>query len=69
MFSLRSLHGQRSVTRRHAKDEIISWLLYYNESRLRSTLGYTSPMKCEGRWHAEQAMAARSQIPPMEYEI
>ena len=54
------LHGQRFVTRRHAMDEIISWLLWYNESRLHSTLGYTSPMKYEGRWHAEQLMAAAS---------
>lgn len=54
------LHGQRFVTRRHAKDEVISWLLWYNESRLHSTLGYISPMKYEGRWHAEQSMAAAS---------
>jgi transposase InsO family protein len=32
------LHGQRFVTRRQAKDEAIAWLLWYNQTRLRSTL-------------------------------
>ena len=29
------LHGQRFVTRRAAKDEVIAWLLWYNRTRLR----------------------------------
>ena len=41
------LHGQRFETRRHAKDEIVSWLLWYNSARLHSTLGYVSPMEFE----------------------
>jgi putative transposase len=41
------LHGQRFKTRRHAKDEIVAWLLWYNSIRLHSTLGYVSPMKFE----------------------
>jgi putative ATP-binding cassette transporter len=32
------LHGQRFVTRRQAKDEVIDWLLWYNQTRLHSTL-------------------------------
>jgi transposase InsO family protein len=32
------LHGQRFVTRRQAKDEVIAWLLCYNQTRLHSTL-------------------------------
>ncbi len=38
------LHGQRLKTRRHAKDEVVAWLLWYNSARLHSTLGYVSPM-------------------------
>ena len=49
------LHGQRFVTRRHAKDETIAWLLWYNQARLHSTLAYDSPMKFESEWLARQA--------------
>jgi transposase InsO family protein len=52
------LHDQRLVSRRHAKDETIAWLLWYNHLRLHSTLGYTSPMQFEKRWRADQAKAA-----------
>lgn len=41
------LHGQRFKTRRQAKDEIVAWLLWYNSTRLHSTLGYVSPMQYE----------------------
>lgn len=41
------LHGQRLKTKRHAKDEIVAWLLWYNNARLHSTLGYVSPMQFE----------------------
>ena len=40
-------HGQRFVTRRHAKDETIAWLLWYNKAWLQSTLAYLSPMQFE----------------------
>ena len=49
------LHGQRFVTRRHAKDEAIAWLLWYNKARLNSTLAYLSPMQFESQWLAKQA--------------
>lgn len=41
------LHGQRFITRRHAKDETIAWMLWYNQSRLHSTLNYVSPIQFE----------------------
>ena len=41
------LHGQRFVTRRRAKDETLARLLWYNQSRLHSTLNYVSPMQFE----------------------
>jgi transposase InsO family protein len=54
------LHGQRFVTRRQAKDEIIAWLLWYNKTRLHSTLAYVSPMQFEQDWLAAQARKASS---------
>ncbi len=54
------LHGQRFVTRRQAKDEAIAWLLWYNQTRLHSTLAYVSPVRLEQDWHAAQATQANS---------
>jgi transposase InsO family protein len=44
------LHGQRFETIRDAKDETISWLLWYNRTRMHSTLNYVSPMQFEQDW-------------------
>jgi putative transposase len=44
------LHGQRFQTIRQAKDEVIAWLLWYNRTRMRSTLGYLSPIAFEQGW-------------------
>jgi len=52
------LHGQRFATRRQAQDEAIDWLLWYNRSRLHSTLGYVSPLRFEEIWQADQARQA-----------
>ena len=54
------LHGQRFVTRRQAKDEVIDWVLWYNSTRLHSTLAYVSPMRFEKNWLAAQAKQANS---------
>jgi putative transposase len=54
------LHGQRFVTRRQAKDEVIAWLLWYNQTRLHSTLDYVSPMRFEQDWLAAQAKQVNS---------
>ena len=48
------LHGMRFETRRHAMDEVIDWLMFYNYRRLHSTLGYISPMQFEQNWFAAQ---------------
>lgn len=50
--------GQRFVTRRHAMDETIAWLLWYNRLRLHSTLNYVSPMQFEQHWQTLQAKQA-----------
>jgi putative transposase len=51
------LHGQRFVSRRHAKDQSIAWLLWYNKARLHSTLAYVSPMQFESEWLIRQTNA------------
>ena len=54
------LHGQRFKTRRQAMDEVVAWMLWYNRSRLHSTLAYVSPMQFEENWlanHPRQASA------------
>jgi transposase InsO family protein len=52
------LYGQRFASRRHARDETIEWLLWYNRERLHSTLTYVSPMQFEDNWNAAQAKQA-----------
>ena len=52
------LHGLRFKTRRQAKDEAIAWLLWYNQTRLHSTLDYVSPMRFEQNWRTAQAKHA-----------
>jgi len=52
------LAGMRFPTRRTAKDEIMSWLTFYNHRRLHSTLGYVSPMAFEKIRLAQPGKAA-----------
>jgi transposase InsO family protein len=52
------LHGQRFETIRQAKDETIAWLLWYNRTRLHSTLSYVSPIKFEQDWNDAMEIAA-----------
>jgi len=44
------LHGQRFETIHQAKNETITWLLWYNQTRMHSTLHYASPMQFEKYW-------------------
>jgi len=44
------LHGMRFETIRQAKDETLDWLLWYNRTRLHSTLKYVSPIQFEQQW-------------------
>jgi transposase InsO family protein len=44
------LHGHRFESIRAAKDETIAWLLWYNRTRMHSTLNYVSPMQFEQDW-------------------
>ena len=52
------LHGQRFETFRQGKDQTIAWLLWYNQTRMHSTLGYASPVEFENEWENTLAKAA-----------
>ncbi len=45
------LHGRRFQTIREAKDEVVAWMLWYNRTRMHSTLGYVSPVQFEQCWN------------------
>ncbi len=55
------LHGQRFLTRRQAMDAVVAWILWYNRTRLHSTLAYVSPVQFEANWMARQAAGPASQ--------
>jgi putative transposase len=59
-LTVERLHGQRFVTRRQAKDEVIDWLLCHNKTRLHSTLAFVSPMRFEQDGLAAQALQVNS---------
>lgn len=52
------LYRQKFATQRQAMDEVIDWLMFYNRTRLHSTLGYVSPMTYEARWRSGQPKQA-----------
>jgi putative transposase len=52
------LYGRRFETVRQAKDETIAWLLWYNQTRMHSTLCYASPIEFENEWNNTLAKAA-----------
>jgi transposase InsO family protein len=43
----RNVKSARSVT---LEDEVIAWLLWYNQTRMHSTLNYVSPVQFEQDW-------------------
>jgi putative transposase len=47
------LHGERFATIRQAKDAVLAWLLWYNQTRMHSTLNYVSPVEFENRWTSD----------------
>jgi putative transposase len=52
------LHGQRFATIRQAKDETLAWLLWYDQSRMHSTLSCASPIQFEQQWQRSQEALA-----------
>jgi putative transposase len=59
-LKVKRLDGQRLKTRRTAKDATIAWLLWYNRTRLHSTLDYVSSEQYEQNWLANQPRKANS---------
>jgi len=55
------LYGRKFASRREAMDEVIDWMMFYNQSRLHSTLGYLSPMQFEKNWLAKQLKHAHNE--------
>ncbi len=53
------LHGMTFHSHRDARDATLDWLLWYNGSRMHSTLGYLSPAQFEQQANARtHALAA-----------
>jgi len=52
------LHGEHFETLRQAQDEALDWLLWYNQTRLHSTLNYVSPTQFEQDWNRSTAAIA-----------
>jgi putative transposase len=46
-LKVQRLHGQRFQTIREAKNETFAWLLWYNQTRMHSTLNCVSPVRFE----------------------
>jgi transposase InsO family protein len=51
------LHGEKFITVRAAKDEVIRWILWYNQKRMHSTIGYQSPVEFEQAWQLQREAA------------
>ena len=37
---------------------VLAWLLWYNRTRMHSTLNYVSPMEFESHWEKQRSLAA-----------
>jgi putative transposase len=57
-LKVEQLHVERFLTRQQAKDAVADWLLWYNRTRLHSTLAYFSPVQFEDNWRARQTRHA-----------
>jgi putative transposase len=51
------LHGEKFITVRAAKDAVIHWILWYNQKRMHSTIGYQSPVEFEQAWQLQHEAA------------
>jgi putative transposase len=51
------LHGEKFMTVRAAKDAVINWILWCNQERMHSTIGYQSPVEFEQAWQLQREAA------------
>lgn len=51
------LHDETFISVRAAKDAVIRWILWYNQKRMHSTIGYQSPAEFETAWQQKQLKA------------
>jgi putative transposase len=50
-------HGEKFITVRAAKDAALNWILWYNQKRLHSTIGYQSPVELDRTWRPQREAA------------
>jgi putative transposase len=43
-------HVEKFITVRAAKDAVMQWILWCNQKRMHSTIGYQSPVEFEQAW-------------------
>jgi putative transposase len=58
------LYGQRFQSIREANDEVTAWLLWYNRTRVHSTLNYVSPVQFVQDWAAATTEIAARVLGP-----
>jgi len=51
------LHGEKFLTLRAAKDAVMNWIVWYNQKRMHSTIGYQSPVEFEQAWQLQREAA------------
>lgn len=56
-LKIERLHGETFVTVRAAKDAVMRWVLWYNQKRMHSRLGYQSPNEFEQAWRLREQAA------------
>lgn len=57
-WSINLLPSSRYDYWRQAMDEVVAWILWYNRTRLHTTLASVSPLRFEGNWLANQPWQA-----------
>jgi transposase InsO family protein len=47
---MRLVESGQSIVEAARKDEVIDWMLWYNQKRMHSTIVYQSPVEFEQAW-------------------
>jgi transposase InsO family protein len=48
--AMRLVESGQSIVEAARKDEVIDWMLWYNQKRMHSTIVYQSPVEFEQAW-------------------